>query len=246
MLVACIQIEVKTCDVEVNTNKALEMAESAIDRGAEILVFPELFLTGFCYDMAPETKPYASLNPFRSLSEDHDCMIIGSIMVKGAGGRYNLGICIDREMEGTFTKAHPFGPEKDHFLGGSDISPITTSKVSIGLEICYDLRFPEVARALTIKGADLIVTIAQFPAERIAHWRTLCVARAIENQIPHVACNCAGADFAGNSMIIDSWGRIIAEADSNECIVTGQIDFDERDSLRQAIPCLADRRPEIY
>ena len=86
----------------------------------------------------------------------------------------------------------------------------------MGLQICYDLRFPEVARSLALQGADFLVTVAQFPTSRVAQWRALSLARAIENQIPHLACNWANA---GGSLIIKA---------------------------RREISCFADRRPEIY
>jgi len=76
----------------------------------------------------------------------------------------------------------------------------------VGLEICYDLRFPEVARALALQGADYLVTIAQFPAARIAQWRALCLARAIENQMPHLACN--WADGGGSLIVQRPWRGI--------------------------------------
>jgi len=219
------------------------MAEEAIDRGAEILAFPELFLTGFCYqESAQERPPYNSLDPFRTLAREHGCIILGSII----SGRLNLGFCLGPESEGFYAKAHPFGPEKAHFDGGDCIKPIHSSLGSVGLEICYDLRFPEVARSLTLQGADFLVTVAQFPAKRKSHWRTLAIARAMENQIPHIACNCAGPECCGTSMIIDAWGEVLAEAGPREEIIQGEIDLEKRDRIRQEIDCLGDRRTDLY
>jgi predicted amidohydrolase len=249
MLVSCIQQKIKTCDPEDNSRRALDLAATALESGSEILVFPELFLTGFCYDQPPDSPPYSSLDSFRRLAVEWGCLIIGSIMSRASsrpGGMYNLGFCIGEDFFGTYAKAHPFGPEKEHFSGGEEISPVATSKGKIGLEICYDLRFPEVARALTLKGADLLVTIAEFPVERISHWRTLCVARAVENLIHHVACNGVSQKLGGCSMIVDPWGRVVAFAGTRETVISGEVDFDLRDSAREALPCLAERRPEIY
>jgi predicted amidohydrolase len=113
----------------------------------------------------------------------------------------------------------------------------------VGLEICYDLRFPEVARSLARQGADFLVTIGQFPAARRTHWRILCFARAIENQLPHVACNWANA---GGSLIIDARGQVQAEASQKEEVIFAEIDLEERDKWRKEIFYLGDRRPEIY
>jgi predicted amidohydrolase len=211
-----------------------------LERGAEILVLPELFLTGFCYHQAAQDPPpYPTLDPFRELVKEHDCLIIGSIW----SGRQNLGFCLDREGLQIRPKVHPFGQEVEHFDGGDFIAPVSTNLGMVGLEVCYDLRFPEVARSLALQGADFLVTVAQFPSARRNHWRTLCLARAIENQMPHLACNFAEG---GGSMIIDAWGDLLSEAGPGEEMIMGEIDLSLRDRIRREMPCFMDRRPEIY
>jgi predicted amidohydrolase len=240
MRAACLQLEVKLCQREDNLGRAVSMARSALQQGAEILVFPELFLTGFCYqDWAWDLSSFPSLEPFRELSEEHGCLIIGSLM----SGSENVGFCLEPSGLQTRPKIHPFGPEKEHFRGGEFVSPAVTRWGKVGLSICYDLRFPEVARSLCLQGADFLVTIAQFPAERRAHWRALCIARAIENQIPHLACNWSQG---GGSLIIDSWGEVVAEAGREESLIFGKVELLERDQIRRQLPCFSDRRPEIY
>src|SRR5690606_2205276 len=117
-----------------------------------------------------------------------------------------------------------------HFDGGKMISPISTRWGRVGLEICYDLRFPEVARSLALQEADLLVTVAQFPAQRSEQWRALSLARAIENQIPHLACNWANG---GGSMIISARGTVLAGAECGEEIIFAEIDPGERDEVRR-------------
>lgn len=243
MLAAAIQLQIQPCRKEENLRKALKMARFALARGAEILVFPELFLTGFCYERdVSDSPPYPSLDPFCALVHEHDCMIIGSLV----DGRTNLGFTLDSRGVCFQPKIHPFGPEKGHFDGGASISPLVTKRGRVGLEICYDLRFPEVARNLALKRADFLVTIAQFPFSRKDHWRNLCIARAIENQIPHITCNGAGPEFCGRSMIVDAWGQVLAEGGPEETIVFGEIDYAHRDSVREQISVFKDRRPEVY
>lgn len=239
MRASCLQLRVDLCQSQENTTRALKMAELAVDRGADILVFPEMFITGFCYDQAPDEPPYPSLDPFRAFARDYDCLIIGSLM----SGKYNLGFCLESKGIQFQPKVHPFDQEKLHFLGGGSISPLNTKWGKVGLVICYDLRFPEVARSLARQGADFLVTIGQFPATRMAHWRILCLARAIENQLPHVACNWANA---GGSLIIDARGQVQAEASQKEEMIFAEIDLEERDKWRKEIFYLDDRRPEIY
>jgi len=240
MLAACIQLHIELCRPEENLCRALEMAESALSQGAEILVLPELFQTGFCYEpSAQDFPPFPALDPFRALALKHGCLVIGSLK----SGRQNLGFCLEDDGVEMRPKVHPFGPEKEHFDGGSFISPIFTRCGMVGLQVCYDLRFPEVARLLALQGADFLVTIAQFPPQRQAQWRTLCRARAIENQFPHLACNWAQG---GASLIINARGEALVEAGNKECIIVGEVDLAVRDEVRREIPCFADRRPEVY
>ncbi len=243
MKAASIQPQIRLCDRKENLRRSLALAAEAAEEGAELLVFPELFLTGFCYQQdSSDGQPYPSLDPLRSFVAEHGCLIVGSLV----DGRLNRGFCLEEAGIGFQDKIHPFGPEKDHFDGGRSISPVKTSKGRIGLSICYDLRFPEVARSLALSGADLLVTIGEFPASRGDVWETLSRARAIENQIHHIVSNGAGPEHCGRSAIIDPWGRAIAEMGAEEGWILGEIDLADRDRARREIPALDDRRPEIY
>jgi predicted amidohydrolase len=244
MRAACLQLFVKPCQPDDNLSRALHLAGVALKQGAQILVFPELFITGFCYEPAPQSAaqdlpPYPRLDSLRAFAVEHNCLFIGSIRTR----RENLGFCLDRCGLELRPKIHSFGEERKHFDGGCFISPANTEWGRVGLSICYDLRFPEVARSLALQGADLLATVAQFPAIRRDQWRTLCMARAIENQMPHLACNWAEG---GGSLIIDSRGKVLAEAGAEETVIVADIDLSDRDRFRKEIPCFADRRPEIY
>jgi len=244
MRAALLQQTVLPCRDSENLSRALSLARTALAGGAKILVYPELFLTGFCYEPGAHsgdrgTDAYEELDPFRDLARDHDCLIIGS----ARRGRSNLGFCLDRTGLKLRPKIHPFGEEKKHFDGGEFISPMATRWGRVGLEICYDLRFPEVARSLALQDADILVTVAQFPEQRREQWRALSLARAIENQIPHLACNWAEG---GGSMIISARGTVLAGAEGGEEIIFGEVDLSERDQVRGEIPCFSDRRPEVY
>ena len=119
------------------------------------------------------------------------------------------------------------------------------------MSICYDLRFPELFRRYAVAdGAKLMLICAEWPLVRVAHWRSLLVARAIENQCFVVATNSCGetggAVFGGHSMIVDPWGQIVAEAGEDERLLTAEIDLDEADGVRRQIPVFADRRPDAY
>jgi len=246
MRAACLQLSVEPCCPDKNLSRALQMAGAALAEGAEILVFPELFLTGFCYEpslqstpSAHDLPPYPSLDPFWVLAREHNCIFLGSLRKS----RQNLGFCLEGDRLQIRPKIHPFGEEKVHFDGGKVISPVATKWGRMGLEICYDLRFPEVARSLALQGAEILVTVAQFPASRREQWRALAMARAVENQMPHLACNWS---CGGGSLIIDARGRVLAEAGSEQALLWADIDLADRDLFRREVPCFADRRPEIY
>ncbi|HOT06054.1 MAG: C-N hydrolase family amidase [Methanosaeta sp. PtaB.Bin039] len=243
LLAAAVQLDVMPAEQEGNCQRALEMVGWACRSGADLVILPELFLTGFDYSARPEESPYPSLQPFRELASRTGTMIIGSIMTASMRGRLNTGFCLDGLQLGCQDKVHPFGPEKSHFIGADRIEPILTSRGKIGLQICYDLRFPEVARRLCSSGADLLVTVGEFPAERIEHWRALSIARAIENQICHIACNWAAG---GGSIIVDPLGRVLAEARPGQTVICARIDPDLQEQARAALTCWADRRPELY
>ena len=244
MRAACLQLFVKPCQPDDNFRRALALAQVALEQGAQILVFPELFLTGFCYEpalqsAAQDLPPYPRLDPLRAMAEEHNCLFVGSVRTR----RENLGFCLDRFSLELRAKIHPFKEEREHFDGGCFISPANTLWGRVGTMICYDLRFPEVARTLALQGADILATVAQFPALRLDQWRTLVAARAIENQIPHLACNWANV---GGSLIVSARGRVQAEAGAEETVIIADIDLSDRDLFRKEIPCFADRRPEIY
>jgi len=262
--VACIQMDVRLCHTEENLLKAISMAEQAISEGARLIILPEVFSTGFCYEemeTSAQTITGQTVSTLLDLSRKHDCVIVTSIIEKefpqnrkGFTGRYhNLGLCIESgEITGTYRKTHPFKRERQYFSAGDEISPIRLRNhdLVIGLEICYELRFPEVARRLSLSGSDILITIAEFPNPRHNIWRTLAVARAIENQIPHIACNRTGesgeTSFFGGSVVVSASGEILQEAGEEECILLQVIDTGETAEVRDAITVFKDRRENIY
>ena len=280
MKVACVQMDVLHCRKQENLEKALYLALEGVRTEAELIVFPEVFSTGFCYeclDHAAETLPSPILENLACFSEAHDCIVMGSVIEKAASEEfsgsgkpadsknsthsdssnsilyYNLGFCFESGvLAGSYRKTHPFKAESRYFSRGNSIEPITIKKqnLKIGFEICYELRFPEVARKLALAGSDLLVTAAAFPNPRSEQWNILARARAIENQIPHIACNRVGSapdcTYFGNSMIIDAWGEVKANAGDRECVIVYDLDLSEKAEIRKAIPVFEDRRAELY
>lgn len=258
--VACIQMDGVNCNKQENLSKALNMAQEALGKGADIIVFPEVFSTGFCYGDMEGSGEYENGNTVKQMcafSKDNECVLIFSIIEKKPSQKgieyYNLGVCIeDGEVAGTYRKTHPFKRERQYFSPGNEIHPIRLKKrdLTIGLQICYEIRFPEVARKLTLEGSDILITIAEFPSPRWYIWRSLAIARAIENQIPHVACNRVGdgpdSSFFGGSVIIDALGDVKAEASDDVVVVLGRIDLEHTCKVRDMVSVIGDRRPDIY
>lgn len=134
----------------------------------------------------------------------------------------------------------PTGSDGD--ASGDGASKLT----KVGLATCYDLRFPEMFRALVDAGAEVVIVPAAWPAARVAAWRTLLQARAIENQVFVIACNTAGThagtEMGGNSLVVSPTGEILGEAARGERVLTLDLDLDDVAAARKAFPVLADRR----
>ena len=152
---------------------------------------------------------------------------------------------------GAYRKVHLFSPtrEDQHFHAGDEAPVVPVEQAVTGGLVCFDIRFPELARKLVVDGATILLVAAQFPHPRSSHWETLLKARAIENQAWVVAANRVGSsgglDYFGRSMIVDPWGEIVAaEMSEREAVVTERIRLDAVSSARELIPCR--RRPDVY
>ncbi len=152
-------------------------------------------------------------------------------------------------LKATYRKIHlydSFGYRESDRLSAGEIQPVVVEIAGrpVGLMTCYDLRFPEHARALVDAGAELLVVPAAWVAgdHKLHHWRTLLAARAIENTV-HVAAAAQGGDrYTGHSVVIDPWGSIVVEAEDAPAIVQAVLDADDVTRARDVNPSLANRR----
>ena len=266
MKAACIQMNISLCSKRENLERALSLAEEAVSKEAELLVFPEVFSTGFCYDRIEElaeTTSGPTIEALRDFSKEYNCILAGSMIEKRerdqtdkeekVPSQFNLGFCLESgKLAGTHRKTHLYGPEKEHFAHGDRITPIRLKKygLSIGLIVCNELRYPEVSRKLALEGADILVSSSEIPDFFGYSWRTISLARALENELPHIACTRAGKDkystYFGGSFIADGWGRMLAEAGEEECVLIGEIDLEEAKEMRKTTSIFEDRRPDLY
>jgi omega-amidase len=214
-----------------------------------------MWATGFAYkdlnQLAARTDEI--VGEIAALAAQYSMVIIGSLPEPHEDKVYNTAYVIDKgEIKGKYRKIHLFSlmQEDRSFDSGDSWLLADTSVGKIGVFICYDLRFPELARRLAVEGAEILVVPGEWPKPRQEHWRTLLRARAIENQLFLVATNCCGItgklDFFGMSVIINPKGELLAEAGYDEENITAVIDFAEMSAWRQQIPCFTDRKPDCY
>ena len=184
----------------------------------------------------------------------HVNIVAGSAVTVRGGNVFNTAYVFDREgaCVAAYDKTHLFTPmgEHEYFTPGDHLCTFTLDGVRCALIICYDLRFPELTRSLTLAGAELLFVPAEWPAVRMLHWQTLNRARAIENQIFLACCNGCGTAgetvYGGHSAVYDPWGEVLAEAGAEEEIILADCDFSIKEQIRNSINVFRDRRPELY
>lgn len=258
MKIGLIQMEVIPGEVEKNRSKALVLMNQAVTQGCQLVVLPEIWTTGYALkniDELAENVDGETLTAMRDFARDRAVEVItGSIPIKDGGKIYNNAFALDRagHLLASYRKLHLFSlmGEERFFHPGEKTSLFEMSFGKAAMIICYDIRFPELARTLAINGAKALFVPAEWPSLRGNHWRTLNIARAIENQMFVVAVNCVGQHkqnvFYGHSMIIDPWGQILVEGDDREAVLTAEIDWKIVDDVRSQMPVFIDRRPEVY
>lgn len=252
-----VQFDVKDGDVQGNLSVALGHLGDLADQGACLGVCPEFFLTGFDNENMNRLMPAVKegIQRLAEFARKRSMAVAGSMPEQKDGQIFNTLYLIDQdgEIRIRYRKMHlfPLTGEDLHYARGDEMATADTSLGRIGTMICYDLRFPELARRLFLDGAHLFVVSAQWPLTRVAHWQTLIRARAIENQAWFVCCNRTGTDinglvFPGSSMIVDPNGSVLVQGDDKPGIIIADIDMDLVDLVRQTIPVGQDRRGDVY
>jgi predicted amidohydrolase len=222
------------------------------------VVLPELWAPGyFAFDAYPQrAEPLAgpTTGLARSWARDLGCHVhLGSLLERAADGRlHNTAVLLDAAgtVVHTYRKIHVFGyrsREAELLVPGSRLDVAPTAWGGLAATTCYDLRFPELWRALVDAGAELVVTPAAWPAARLSHWRLFTSARAVEEQLVVIACNAVGEQagggtLAGHSRVVDPWGAVLAEAGDEEGVTMAEVDQGVVGRVRAEFPVLADRR----
>lgn len=257
--VAAIQMNTQD-DKAANLARAEALIDEAAAAGARFVALPE-----YCNYLGPDGREAAEEIPgptterFRKKAVEHGIYLhCGSIREVAPGGKvYNTTVVFSPTGEelGLYRKIHLYdvyhlgGTYKESATvePGSELVTVPVDGFTVGLTICYDIRIPELYRALVERGAQILMTPAAFTLYTGKdHWEVLQRARAIENQAFVIApaqygSHPPGKQCFGNTMIVDPWGTVIARAREGECVVVADLDTDYRDEVQQKIPSLRHR-----
>jgi predicted amidohydrolase len=265
MRVAAVQMQCGP-DRDDNFARATVLVDEAVDQGATLVVLPELFASlGSGRDMQAAAEPLdgPTVAWARACTQRHGVWMVAGSLVEADGEHlFNTSplLAPTGQLVAAYRKVHLFDVdvegagmhESDVFAAGDQLVLCDADGATVGLTTCYDLRFPELFRILALRGAELIVMPSAFTAATGApHWESLVRARAIENGVFVVApdqCGTSPDGIArhGHSMIVDPWGRLLAEGTVQESVVLADVDLGEIARARRAIPSLANRRPHAY
>ena len=238
---------------EERLQEALRMLTAA--PASDLILLPELWLTGFFsfseYHRESEPLDGPSLTTLRQqVAKLATHVLLGSFIEREDDLLYNTAVMIDPhgEILARYRKIHLFGyqsQEQALLTPGKQPVVFDLPWGRAGIATCYDLRFPELFRLMVEQGATMFLVPSAWPMARLFAWQLFCQARAHENLAWLLSCNCAGSDcdvdFAGNSMLVDPGGQIVARADERGGLVSALIDPTLPQALRQAFPALSDR-----
>jgi predicted amidohydrolase len=256
-----------TSDKARNLAAAESLVRAAAADGAELVALPEkwnLLAGGKELLAGAETLDGPSLTEARVWARDLGIhLLAGSVPEQGPAGKaFNTSVLIGSNGEdlAVYRKIHMFDVdvdgvayrESEHEEPGDEIVSASIGDTTIGLSVCYDLRFPELYRILAVRGARILAVPSAFTAATGRdHWEPLLRARAIENQAFVLAPNQVGEapphfHSYGHSAIVDPWGAVLAVAPDEESFIAADLDFSVQDGVRESLPSLANRRPHAY
>lgn len=265
MRAAAVQLN-STTDKARNLAAAERLVRAAASEGAQLISLPEKWnLLGPGEELAAGAEPLdgPTLSSARSWARELGVhLLAGSIAEAGPEKAFNTSVLIgpDGTDLAIYRKLHLFDVEaggveyreSEHEAPGEEIVTAEAGELTVGLTVCYDLRFPELYRILALRGAGLITVPSAFTlATGRDHWEVLLRARAIENQVFVLAANQVGEaaphySSFGRSAIVDPWGVVLAMAPDEECFISAELDLNEQRRIREQLPSLANRRPEAY
>jgi predicted amidohydrolase len=267
-MVAAVQMS-SGSNKEKNLRLAADLVTEAARNGARLIALPELFSwQGSSRDLPLACEPIPGLTSIRMAelaAKLKIYLLCGSILEKNPRGSrpFNTSFLISPsgKITGMYRKLHLFKVrlpngtvinEESAYTAGSEVVTASTPMGRLGFSICYDLRFPELYRALVDRSAVIIAAPSSFTyATGTAHWEVLLRVRAIENQVYIIAPNQYGKDPLGarrygHSMIIDPWGNVLASRREGTGVICAEIDLAFLRQVRNNLPCLRQRRKDLF
>jgi predicted amidohydrolase len=251
MRVSVVQHDIEWEDPAENFARLAPMIALAAT-GSRLVLLSEMYSIGFSMNTARWAEPVdgPSTRFLSDQAREHGVWVCGSLPEREAGVDRPANCLVLAGPAGEihrYRKIHPFsyGREHEHYVAGSERVTVTVEGVRLSLFVCYDLRFADEFWALA-DDTDAYIVVANWPAARRDHWRTLLQARAIENQAYVIAANRVGSggglDYAGDSMIVGPFGETVALAGGSETTIAGEVDPKVVRATRSRYPFLTDRR----
>jgi len=261
------------CQVKVTSDKAFnikhaeDIVRRAVGQGGQVVLLPEMFNCPYEPNLFPRyAEAYPDGETLQMLSrlaaELNIVLVGGSIPERDGDVVYNTCFVFGAQGQllGRHRKMHLFdvdlpnlNVQESSTLGpGSDFTVIDAGACKIGVMICFDVRFPELARLLALSGADVLLIPAAFNMiTGPAHWDLTMRARALDNQVYLAAASPARDEQAeyvayGYSMVVDPWGNVLVQAGTGEEIILAEIDTEKIQDVRDRLPLLAQRRTDLY
>ena len=248
-------------DVDVNVARMRDFCARAQEQSAELILFPEASDTGYSMPVIRDlARPWTegAVPALRRMAKEFSLTIVAGVSERDGAAVYNSQVFIDPtgKIVASYRKTHLFvlapNDESTCYTPGGKFVNVPFAGFNFGLSICYDLRFPEVSRALALEhDANVLLVSSAWPLPRVAHLRALAVARAIENQSYLVLANRVGVDAGvtccGTSAIIDPSGVILAAASGDgEELLISDISKEAIAAVRSKIPVFTHRRSDLY
>ena len=257
MRIAIFQSAGKACDVAYNIEKITSAAQQAAERGARLLICPELYLSGYnigdaIFELA-ETINGRSVQQLAKVAAEQHIALLYGYPERADGVTYNSACLVecDGQVVANYRKTHLYAAEENRlFKPGDELVRVKVDDFMIGLLICYDVEFPEAVRAHALAGVDLVAvpTALMQPQDFVAE--TMVPTRAFENQIFVAYVNRCGQErelvYCGKSCVVGPDGKDLARAGAGEELLIADLDRERYQEWRELIPYMADRRPEVY
>lgn len=257
--VAAIEMNCIPYKKEENLETAAKIVRACAQAGAVLIVLPELFSTGYSvadqdYELS-EPVPYGKTTGWmEALSQELGVFLVGAIIERSEesdDALYDTSALTGPEgYIGKYRKICLWGSENERFRSGNEYPVFDIGFARLGLQICYEVGFPEGARTLTLSGATMIAYSAAFSQHRVYAWEIASRARALENGLFVVASNRYGEEtdvcFAAKSRIIGPQGNVLAETTEENVFVIAEVDMLEEEQQRQAIPYLRDYKTKLF